>query len=204
MTRLLFPELSYKITGLCFKVHKKLGRFCRERQYADALESLLKKDNMNHKREYEIANLKPNGLEGNRVDFLIEDKIIVDLKTKKFITKEDYNQIQRYLQSSGLELGMIINFRSTYLKPKRILNTKIYSDNSDANSDNSDRFIDKNMKIEEVIKKYPETIEVFAKHGFHCLGCAAASFESIEDEAKAHGITSEEIVEELNKTIHDK
>ena len=63
--------------------------------------------------------------------------------------------------------------------------------------------INKDMKIEEVLKKYPKTAEVFAKHGFHCIGCAAASFESIEDGAKAHGITSEEIVEELNKAIND-
>ena len=144
MTKLLFPNLSYRLTGLCFKIHKKLGRFCREKQYGDALESLLKENNIDYKREYEIANLKPNGPEGNKVDFLIENKIIVDLKAKKFITKEDYNQMQRYLQSSGLELGMIINFRSTYLKPKRVLNTKKYSDNSDVNSDNSDRSYENN------------------------------------------------------------
>ena len=61
--------------------------------------------------------------------------------------------------------------------------------------------ITKQMKIEEVIRKYPETLSVFAEHGFHCLGCAAASFESIEDGAKAHGVTPEEVVEELNRAI---
>ena len=40
--------------------------------------------------------------------------------------------------------------------------------------------IDKNMKIEEVLKKYPKTEEVFSKHEFHGVGCAAASFEDIE------------------------
>lgn len=65
----------------------------------------------------------------------------------------------------------------------------------------SEQKITKKMKIEEVIKKYPETVEVFAKHGFHCIGCIAASFESIEDGAMAHGITPEEIVEDLNKAI---
>jgi len=63
--------------------------------------------------------------------------------------------------------------------------------------------INKEMKIEEVIKRYPDTREVFVKFGFHCIGCAAASFESIEDGAKAHGITPEELIEELNKAIHD-
>ena len=57
------------------------------------------------------------------------------------------------------------------------------------------------MKIDEVIKKYPETVEVFVKNGFHCIGCIAASFETIEEGAKAHGITAEELVEELNEAI---
>ena len=58
------------------------------------------------------------------IDFIIEGKIIVDIKAKKFITKEDYNQMQRYLNVSGLILGMIVNFRNTHLKPKRIINYK--------------------------------------------------------------------------------
>lgn len=61
--------------------------------------------------------------------------------------------------------------------------------------------IAKKMKIEEVIKKYPETVEVFEKFGIHCIGCIAASFESIEQGAKAHGINPEELVEELNETV---
>lgn len=61
--------------------------------------------------------------------------------------------------------------------------------------------ITKNMKIDEVIKKHPETVEIFNKFGFHCVGCIAASFESIEDGAKAHGITVEELIEDLNKVI---
>lgn len=141
MKNLLFPDLSYKITGFCFKAHNDLGRFCREIQYADLLEKYFKDNNVAHKREYEIKDINEDSPEGNKVDFLIENKIIVDLKAKKFVTKEDYNQMQRYLQSSGLELGLIVNFRNTFIKPKRILNTKIYSEHSDVNSDNSDRII---------------------------------------------------------------
>ncbi len=61
--------------------------------------------------------------------------------------------------------------------------------------------ITKEMKIEEVVKKYPQTAEVFAKYGFHCIGCVAASFENIEQGATAHGINSKELVEDLNKAI---
>ncbi|MFH1187730.1 MAG: GxxExxY protein [bacterium] len=122
MIKILHAELSYQITGLCFKAHNELGRFCSEKQYSDKLEKLLNETQVKYQREFELSNLEGNPLKGNRVDFLIENKIILDLKTKKFITKEDYFQMQRYLKAANLDLGLIINFRNTYLKPKRIIN----------------------------------------------------------------------------------
>lgn len=61
--------------------------------------------------------------------------------------------------------------------------------------------VDKNMKIEEVLKNHPKTVTVFAKHGFQCIGCAAASFESIEQGAMAHGVDVEELMKDLNRAI---
>lgn len=61
--------------------------------------------------------------------------------------------------------------------------------------------INKEMKIDEVLKKYPETVEVFVKNGFHCIGCAVVSLESIEDGARVHGIDTDKLVEELNEAI---
>ena len=64
------------------------------------------------------------------MDFIIEDKIIIELKAKPFITKNDYYQTRRYLELLNLELGIIVDFRQKYLKPKRILNPK-YSEHLD-------------------------------------------------------------------------
>ncbi|MFH1129117.1 MAG: DUF1858 domain-containing protein [Patescibacteria group bacterium] len=64
--------------------------------------------------------------------------------------------------------------------------------------------ITKEMKIEEVLQKYPETMEIFMKYGFHCLGCASASFENVEDGATVHGIDIDKFIEELNATIEKK
>ena len=61
--------------------------------------------------------------------------------------------------------------------------------------------ITKQMKIDEVLKKHPKTVAVFTKHGFHCIGCAAASFESIEQGALAHGVDVEKLIKDLNKTV---
>ncbi len=64
--------------------------------------------------------------------------------------------------------------------------------------------ITKSMSIMEIVSKYPDTAEVFMKHGLHCIGCAAASFESLEDGAKAHGIDVEKLLKDLNKAIEKK
>lgn len=123
-TNILYPDLCYQINGLCFKTQNELGRFCREKQYADKFEELLKGSGLKYRREIRLTEINNESPDGNIADFVIEDKVIVDFKAKKFITKEDYFQMQRYLKAANMELGMIINFRSTYLKPKRVLNSE--------------------------------------------------------------------------------
>jgi len=122
--KLLHENLTYKVNGICFKVHKNLGRYRSERQYCDEFEILLKENNLSYKREFELSNFDASILKGNRIDFFIENTLIIDIKAKKFITKEDYFQMLRYLESANLQLGIIYNFRNTYLKPKRIINPK--------------------------------------------------------------------------------
>lgn len=132
--KILHEELSYTITGMCFRVQNSLGRHCREVQYADELEKLLKASKLRYRREVELRSLVPESPKGNRADFVIEDQIILDAKAKSFITKEDYHQMQRYLRAANLELGLVVNFRSQYLKPKRIFDTASnirYLDHSD-------------------------------------------------------------------------
>lgn len=120
----MYPELSYSICGLCFTVHNDLGRFRSESQYCDALEELLKTNNLKYLRE-KIMPPSFKG-EGNRniPDFIIEDKIVLDLKAKRLVTKDDYFQMKRYLFSSKYKLGVIVNFRQKYLTPKRVLTSK--------------------------------------------------------------------------------
>ena len=64
--------------------------------------------------------------------------------------------------------------------------------------------INKDMPIGEVVQKHPETIEVFQKHGLHCMGCAIAHFENIEQGCIAHGIDADKLVEDLNKALKKK
>ena len=123
MEDLIYEKLTYALNGIYFKVHNKLGRFGRERQYGDAIEMLLKEEGIAYKREYEVPFvLEGKLIKGNRADLTIEDKIVLELKAKPLITKDDYLQMKRYLAASGYKLGIIVNFRQQYLKPKRVLN----------------------------------------------------------------------------------
>ncbi len=60
--------------------------------------------------------------------------------------------------------------------------------------------ITKDMSFGEVLKKYPQTVEVFLKYGMHCVGCVVAMYETIEQGAKAHGIDVKKLLADLNKT----
>jgi len=120
---LVFPELSYQICGLLFEVHNSLGRYLNEQQYGDLLEVLLKKSNLKYEREKNVPIFFEGQKEGrNKVDFCIENSIILELKAKRILLKEDYYQLKRYLVAFKMELGLLVNFRDKYLKPKRILN----------------------------------------------------------------------------------
>lgn len=62
-------------------------------------------------------------------------------------------------------------------------------------------WVDKRMKIEDVVQTFPETIHVFTRYGVACVGCSGASFDNIEVGAKIHGIDVEQLLADLNATI---
>ncbi len=114
-SKIIYPKLSYKIVGICFDVHNELGRFAREAQYANLLEERFREARIPFKREFQI------GSTGNRIDFIIDDLIILELRAKATLLKIDYYQMQRYLQALDKKLGLLVNFRSRYLKPVRVI-----------------------------------------------------------------------------------
>ena len=119
--KIIYKDLSYEINGLLFKVHNALGRYAREKQYGDALETLLQENKIKYVREGEIKLPYVKTKNTNVADFIIESKILVELKAKPIVTRGDYDQIQRYLQASNYKLGLLVNFRNLYLKPIRII-----------------------------------------------------------------------------------
>lgn len=124
--KVIYPELSYKINGILFAVHNGLGRFYNEKQYCDAIEEWLKKIDIEYQREVVL----PPSFEGerpgrNRVDFIIDNKIILEVKAKPFVGREEYYQVRRYQTSLKNKLAILVNFRQRYIYPKRILNSAV-------------------------------------------------------------------------------
>lgn len=119
--KIIFPELSYKLVGLLFEAHNKIGRFGREKQYSDFLEKLFKTNRIIFEREKVLPVGCLENKFTNRVDFGVEGQILLELKAKPIVTKEDYYQMNRYLDASGYKLGIIVNFRRQYLQPIRVI-----------------------------------------------------------------------------------
>jgi GxxExxY protein len=123
-SKIIYPELSYKLNGALYETHNQLGRFCREKQYCDFLENIFKSLHIPYQREKAIPI---NGIENdntNKIDFEIDKLILVDAKAKKFITREDYNQMKRYLKASNRKLGIIVNFKERSIRPRRVINSE--------------------------------------------------------------------------------
>lgn len=123
MTDLIYKEESYKIIGICMEVHNNLGAGFLEIVYKDALEYEFKKANITYEREKEYeVNYKGIILPHKfYADFVVMDKIILEVKAVQGITNEFVAQAINYLKVSGNRLALIANFGELKLNYKRIV-----------------------------------------------------------------------------------
>ncbi len=123
VTELLYKKESYKIIGACMEVHKELGKGFSEIIYGDALEIEFKNSGIAYSREerFDISykNLKlPHYY---FADFVIENKIILEIKAIEVLTNSHLKQALNYLAASKLKLGILVNFGENSLKYKRVV-----------------------------------------------------------------------------------
>ncbi len=129
MEGLIYKDLSYRIVGLCYAIHNLLGPACKEIQYKDGLEVEFKGEKIKYEREKEILFYSKNGkIGGNRVDFVINNQIILEAKSKMFLTPEDKRQVLRYLKVGKYKLGLLVNFRGKKVNVCRIVNSDLSDD----------------------------------------------------------------------------
>jgi len=120
---LIYPDLSYKITGILFDVFKDLGAGYQEKYYQRAISISLKKNGLKFKEQVSVPLEYRSHKIGRLVlDFLIENKIVLEIKKGNYFSPANIKQISSYLKATDLKLGLLANFTSGGVKFKRILN----------------------------------------------------------------------------------
>lgn len=111
-------ELSYKIIGSAIEVHKNLGVGLLESTYESALAYELKKLGFNVKRQiYLPLQYKEMNIENAyKIDLLIEDKVIIEVKSVLEIHPVFNAQLLTYLKLANIKLGLLINFNTPLIK----------------------------------------------------------------------------------------
>ncbi len=122
--KIIEKDLSYKIVGLLFEVHTALGGKYQEKYYQRAVEKLLQREKIIYQKELTI-NLDFYGSNIGKyyLDFLIENRVILELKAEPRFSRDDFCQVLAYLKASNLQLGILANFRGGKLIYKRVLNS---------------------------------------------------------------------------------
>jgi len=122
-TDLIYPELSYKIIGLLFEVYNNLGPGYQEKYYQRAIAAALQKEGFKFREQVSIPLNYLNKKIGRYIlDFLIEEKIVLEIKRGDRFSRRDIEQLYGYLKANDLKLGLLANFTNHGVKFKRILN----------------------------------------------------------------------------------
>jgi GxxExxY protein len=118
-----YSELTGKIIGCAMKVHSTLGNGFQEVIYQRCLAIEMEKQGLGFARELEMS-IHYEGIDvgTRRVDFLVEDKIMVELKALTKLEDVHLAQALNYLEAYKLETGLLINFGSKSLEFKRVTN----------------------------------------------------------------------------------
>lgn len=107
-------EISYKIRSAIFKVYRQLGPGLLESIYEAALYYQLTKDGLYVRKQLPVEVVYDGVVlpVEYRLDLLVEDKVIVEVKSVETLLKVHYKQLITYLKISGKKLGLLVNFNS--------------------------------------------------------------------------------------------
>jgi GxxExxY protein len=121
---LIYPDLGYVIVGCVYEVWNELGPGHSELTYQKATSIMFKVKGLKFKEQLPSPVFFKERLVNKRfLDFLVEEKIIVELKKDQRFAIGHIKQVHDYLIRSGLRLGILINFDKDGVRTKRILNS---------------------------------------------------------------------------------
>ncbi|MCH8127341.1 GxxExxY protein [candidate division KSB1 bacterium] len=118
-----YSELTGKIIGAAMRVHSRLGNGFQEVIYQRALAIEMQKQKLSFQQELKISIYYDDQQIGSRrVDFLVDEKVLVELKALVKMESVHMAQAINYLEAFNLEIGLLINFGSKSLEFKRLIN----------------------------------------------------------------------------------
>lgn len=121
-----YSEITGKIIGCAMKIHQKMRNGYQELIYHRCLAIEFKKENIMVQDEIELP-IFYEGIEvgKRRVDFLINKKVVLEIKAVSELNDTHLAQALNYLEGLNLEIGLLLNFGSKSLEIKRIINNKV-------------------------------------------------------------------------------
>ena len=120
MTKLLYKDLTYKIIGTAMEVHNVLGPGYLEAVYQNAMAREFKLRNIDYEEQVNLqVDYKGNIIGEYRADYLVDEKVVVEIKAIKRISEIQEAQLINYLKGTGYKIGLLINFGAMSLEHKR-------------------------------------------------------------------------------------
>ena len=122
----LYEEESYKIRGACFSVWNTLGSAFKESAIDRALSQEMRKRDLKVEDQKRIAIMYDGKKVGDYVpDKVVNEKIILELKRKSYLTRQDVKNFWNYLRGSHYRLGFLVNFGDERLEIKRVVYDRV-------------------------------------------------------------------------------
>ncbi|MFA5292278.1 MAG: GxxExxY protein [Phycisphaerae bacterium] len=119
---IIYKDLSYKLTGLALEVHNELGCGFLEKVYENAMMMLFERDGIPARQQAPANVYFHEKVIGQYfADILVDNKIILELKTVEAITNVHTAQVLNYLRATGMKLGLILNFGNPKFTYKRLV-----------------------------------------------------------------------------------
>jgi GxxExxY protein len=122
-TKLIYADLTYKINGALFRVFNDVGTGHKENFYQQAVARELSLIKLKFIEQLPVKiNYKGKRIGLYYFDFLVENKVVLEIKVRNYFSIKDIRQVYSYLKAKKLELGIIAHFTNQGVKTKRVLN----------------------------------------------------------------------------------
>jgi len=122
--KVIYPKLSYRLVGILYDVWNKIGWSHKEKYIENAVAVALKNEGITFKEQAKVElKYQEEKIGVYYLDFIVDNRIVLELKRRDYFSQHDIQQILAYLKSTGLKLGILAHFTKNGVRTKRILNT---------------------------------------------------------------------------------